>query len=83
LATSQDLETEDASETVEEAKPNRRFTKRVLVFNILLAWLFSSYAVYSGLNDVAIACLGLITMLFGLYTGVGHLDYRKVLDKYR
>lgn len=83
LATSKDFTKDEELEAVKASKPTRTFTKKVLVFNIFLAWLFASYAVYSGLDDVAIACLGLITMLFGLYTGVGHLDYRKVLEKYK
>lgn len=64
-------------------KPKRSFTKKVALVNLILAWLVIFASIYFQLPSVANMALGLVITLFGLYAGVGHLDYREVLKTYR
>lgn len=63
------------------AKSSRRFTKRVLVVNLVLIWGLVYLAVIYGQAEFVIEpSLALIGVLFGFYTGVGHLDMRKSIE---
>ena len=64
-------------------KSKRSFTKNFATVNLVLAWISVFLGMYLEQTQVAVASLGFITMIFGLYTGIGHLDYRKVLDTYK
>ena len=58
-------------------KPSRRFTKRVLIVNMVLVWaLMFLSVVYQEAQHVVPAAFALIGVLFGTYTGVGHMDLR-------
>lgn len=65
------------------AKPKRSFTKRVALVNLILAWIVIFVSIYFQQPSVANVALGLVITLFGLYAGVGHLDYKEVLKTYR
>lgn len=63
------------------AKSSRRFTKLVVVSNLVLIWLlmFTS-VVFQQAEHVISGGFALIGTLFGLYTGIGHLDFRKAVQ---
>ncbi|MTH61220.1 hypothetical protein [Paracoccus litorisediminis] len=59
-------------------KSSRRFSKWVMGVNIALTWgLIYLAVIYGQTEQVVPGALALIGSLFGLYTGVGHLDMRK------
>lgn len=69
--------------TIEEPKKlsTRGFTKRVLVGNMMAAWVFIFYALYKNQIGLVLSpLLSFMGVLFTLYTGVGHMDYRKLLE---
>jgi len=60
-------------------RPNRSFTKRMLIANNLCAWGAIFVALYLGAGVVGIVIPAMSTYLFALfsaYVGVGHLDMR-------
>lgn len=72
-----------------EPKPStssRRFTKIVVMINLLLVWaLMFTSIIFDQTEHVIGSGFALIGTLFGIYTGIGHLDFRKAaqmsLDK--
>jgi hypothetical protein len=58
---------------------SRRTSKIWLAINNILGWGVIYYSIHAGLGDVATYALGFLTTIYGLYTGVGHLDYRQIL----
>lgn len=62
-------------------KSSRRFTKIIIVTNLVLIWLlmFASI-IYQQAEYVISSGFALIGTLFGIYTGVGHLDFRKAVE---
>lgn len=64
-------------------KSKRSFTKNFATINLVLAWATVFLGMFWVQTNVSVAALGFVTMIFGLYTGIGHLDYRKVLDTYK
>ncbi|GAA4525477.1 hypothetical protein GCM10023174_10130 [Chelativorans composti] len=62
-------------------KSSRRFSKWMLVINGALAWAAVFYAINRGQAEaVAASGLGLIGILYSAYVGIGHADFRKVLE---
>lgn len=62
-------------------KSTRRFSKSMLVINGALAWVAVFFAIYMGQAEaVAAAGMGLIGVLYSAYVGVGHADFRKLLE---
>lgn len=67
-------------ETMPE-KSSRSFSKRMVVANIVLIWaLMFVSVVYGQAEHVINGGMALIGTLFGVYAGVGHLDYRKAIE---
>ncbi|NIH77440.1 fatty acid desaturase [Ochrobactrum sp. P20RRXII] len=63
------------------SKSSRKFSKWLLVINVSLAWGAVYMSIfYSQAEAVTAAALGLIGLLYTGYVGVGHLDFRKVLE---
>lgn len=59
----------------------RRTSKLFLLVNTVLAWGLAFYGIYAGqATSVVASALALIGALYGAYTGVGHLDYRRFLN---
>lgn len=59
----------------------RRFSKRVLVVNLALVWALMFFAVFfNEAQWVVPSGFALIGLLYGAYTGVGHLDFRKFVE---
>lgn len=62
-------------------KSKRSFSKRLVVYNIGAAWLVLFASVPFGQAQALIThVFAFVTVLIGIYTGVGHMDYRKVLE---
>ena len=62
-------------------KSSRKFTKIFVVSNILLVWaLMFTSIVFQQAEHVINGGLALIGTFFGIYTGVGHLDFRKAIE---
>lgn len=60
---------------------SRRFSKQMLVINGALAWVAVFLAIlYGQAEAVAAAALGLIGVLYSAYVGIGHADFRKLLE---
>lgn len=67
-------------ETMPE-KSTRTFSKRMVMANILLIWILMFAAIVFGQAEHVInGGFALIGTLFGVYAGVGHLDYRKAIE---
>lgn len=65
----------------ETAKSRRSFSKRMTGWNMAAAWALIFVAFY--FDQVALVlpqALGFIGVLVTIYTGIGHLDYRKILE---
>lgn len=58
----------------------RIYSKWLVALNIGLCWTVIFYAVYSAQADVAVAGLAIIATIIGAYVGVGHMDFRSVLN---
>lgn len=68
------------TETVIE-KSNRTFTKRFIILNLVLVWALIILGVATNQAEHVIKeGFALIGVIFGVYTGVGHLDYRRAID---
>lgn len=62
-------------------KSSRRFTKIVIVTNLVLVWaLMFASVVFQQAEHVIASGFALIGTLFGIYTGIGHLDFRKAVE---
>ncbi len=62
-------------------KGKRRFSKWMLIINGALAWGAVYLSIFFGQAEaVAAAALGLVGLLYGAYTGIGHLDFRKAIE---
>lgn len=62
-------------------KSSRRFTKVFVVANLVLIWaLMFSAVIYHQSEFVIPSGFALIGTLFGIYTGIGHLDFRKAVE---
>lgn len=65
----------------DQPKSKRTFSKRMMAGNLAAAWALIFISAYMGtLALVLPQALGFIGVLISIYTGVGHLDFRKVLD---
>jgi hypothetical protein len=63
------------------AKSKRSFSKRLAVYNIVVAWVVICFSVWRGGDgQVGVAAISLIGFIVAGYMGVGHLDYRSVLN---
>lgn len=61
-------------------KHSRRRTSKVwLGLNTICSFAALFYAIHRGLDGAALALAGLPPFFYGVYTGVGHLDYKQVL----
>ena len=62
-------------------KANRSFSKRILVANLALAWGAIYLAIFHQQAEwVAASGFGLVLTLYGLYTGIGHMDMRAAVQ---
>lgn len=62
-------------------KSSRRFTKIFVVTNLALIWaLMFASVVFQQSEFVIPSGFALIGTLFGIYTGIGHLDFRKAVE---
>lgn len=60
---------------------SRTFSKRMLMLNLAMIWVTVLFSILlSQAEHVVPAAMTAIGALYGLYTGVGHLDYRKALQ---
>lgn len=63
------------------AKSSRSFTKLFVSGNLFLIWVAILGSIYTGQAEfVTSEGFALIGALFGIYTGVGHMDYRKAIE---
>lgn len=63
------------------AKGERTFSKRMAVINCAAAWIVIGISVWrGGDSQIGVAAMSLIGFLVAGYMGVGHLDYRSVLN---
>lgn len=60
-------------------KSSRQTSKRWLMINSALGWAAIFFGILNELTEVAVAGLSFVTLQYGLYVGVGHLDYRQVV----
>lgn len=61
-------------------KPGRSFSKRILLLNVVLAWVAVFFAIpYEQAEFVVGAALTMIGAIYGAYTGIGHLDLRRMI----
>ena len=58
----------------------RTFSKYLVSLNVALCWVLAFWAMYRSESDVAIASLAIIATVVGAYMGVGHMDFRRILD---
>ena len=58
----------------------RTFSKRIVTINVALCWVLAFWAMYRAESDIAIASLAIIASVVGGYMGVGHMDFRRILD---
>jgi uncharacterized membrane protein YccC len=62
-------------------KSSRRFTKVFVAVNLVLIWALMFSAVFFQQSEFVIPSgLALIGTMFGIYTGIGHLDFRKAVE---
>lgn len=62
-------------------KPSKRKTSKVwLAFNTLASFSALFFALYKGMDGAAMALSALPPFFYGIYTGVGHMDLRRVLS---
>lgn len=58
----------------------RTYSKYLVSINVALCWALAFWAMYRSESDVAIASLAIIATVVGAYMGVGHMDFRRILD---
>ncbi len=58
----------------------RFFSKLLVVINVALCWAAVFYSTLHQQGEVAITALSIIGAVIGTYIGVGHMDYRAVLQ---
>lgn len=62
-------------------KPSKRKTSKVwLAFNTLASFSALFFALYKGMDGAAMALSALPPFFYGIYTGIGHMDLRRVLS---
>lgn len=62
-------------------KSSRGFTKRILIINLVLVWATVFLSIpYQQVQYVVAEAFALIGVLFGIYTGIGHMDFRRVVQ---
>lgn len=62
-------------------KSNRTFSKRLVIINVALAWmLMFASVIWQQAEYVIGGGFALIGTMFGVYAGVGHLDFRKAVE---
>lgn len=62
-------------------KPSKRKTSKVwLAFNTLASFSALFFALFKGMDGAAMALSALPPFFYGIYTGVGHMDLRRVLS---
>lgn len=62
-------------------KSNRTFSKRFVFVNVVLTWALMFFSViHQQAEHVIAGGFALIATLFGVYAGVGHLDFRKAVE---
>jgi hypothetical protein len=62
-------------------KSSRQFTKLFVLANLVSIWALMILAViYDQAEHVIGGGFALIGTMFGIYTGVGHLDFRKAVE---
>ena len=62
-------------------KSARAFSKRIVVTNMILVWALMFLAVVLDQAEHVISGgFALIGVLFGVYAGVGHMDFRKAVE---
>ena len=60
-------------------RSRRRFSKTVLVVNVVLAWALVFFATfYLQAEHVVTPALALVGTLYAAYTGIGYLDFRSL-----
>lgn len=60
---------------------SRRFSKCMLVLNAALAWGAVYFSIFhQQAAAVTASALGLIGMLYAIYVGGGHMDFRKIVE---
>jgi len=66
----------------EERRSKRRTSKVWLAINMVLVWIAIYLSIWTDQATTVVASgFGLVGTLYGVYTGIGHLDYRRVLNK--
>ena len=66
---------------IPEKTSKRGFSKKLVIANNVCAWTVLFIAVpYGQMNMVLGPILSFILVLIGIYTGIGHMDYRKILE---
>lgn len=62
-------------------KSSRSFSKRLVLINVVLVWALMFASVFFRESEhVVNGGFALIGTLFGIYTGIGHLDFRKAVQ---
>lgn len=59
----------------------RTFSKQMLLLNLVMVWVMVMVSMLTKQAEYVIpSAMTTIGALYGLYAGVGHLDYRKALQ---
>lgn len=62
-------------------KSSRSFTKLFVAGNLFLIWVAILASIFTGQAEFVTGHgFALIGAIFGIYTGVGHLDYRQAIE---
>ncbi|MDE4297074.1 hypothetical protein PXK56_17955 [Phaeobacter gallaeciensis] len=71
----------ETPEQIAAAKKNRTFSKRLIVGNIIAAWLILFGSLLTNeVQGLITHVFSFVTVLIGIYTGIGHMDFRKVVE---
>ncbi|MBD9511916.1 hypothetical protein IB265_34775 [Ensifer sp. ENS10] len=66
---------------ISRMKLSKRKTSKVwLALNTVASFSALFFALFKGMDGAAIALAGLPPFFYGVYTGVGHMDMRRVLS---
>lgn len=69
------------SEDQTQEKSKRTFSKRLIVANIAAAWVTLAVSFFTNNVEAIIThVFSFVTVNVGIYAGIGHMDYRKILD---
>jgi hypothetical protein len=58
----------------------RWYTKSLVAVNCFLCWGLVYLSVFQGYPDLAKYALGTVITIIGIYTGIGHAEFRKAAD---